>query len=441
MQRLLEHGRRTRTRRAALTVLSVTAVAVAAVILPSVIRGLGTGLSRAVAGHTLPGRPVRGLSPYPPPLRPSGPTAAVLAGFRWSALAASPLRARYQPTVVWAGQELLELGGTHKGSATNDGAAFDPATGRWHRIAPVVGMVGLSYAVTAWTGHQLFVTNGVTAPCPPGEPINNCLPHAGLFDLAANTWKATLLPGPMAGESPMAAVWTGHVVVLASVNTNVGRLGVASYDPATNRWQMITPRLPARHPARYVALVATPGQLLLWSLWDRVHTFKNSLSDRAGIDVMALGADGAWRNVTGSWPQNQNVTAPVYIRAGILVSPSQIWCGTRCSAPYSSLPGYVANLVTLHRSTIPPGPLGETDPAFIWTGRTIIAADLYAEIGNPGSRTEIRPDAMALYDPSTSTWSKLPAPAGYPPLAAPPVWTGTQLLELTSTGALLSFNP
>jgi len=37
-------------------------------------------------------------------------------------------------------------------------------------------------------------------------------------------------------------------------------------------------------------------------------------------------------------------------------------------------------------------------------------------------------------------WRALPAPPGYPPLAAPPIWAGTQLLELTNSGQLLAFH-
>jgi len=123
-----------------------------------------------------------------------------------------------------------------------------------------------------------------------------------------------------------------------------------------------------------------------------VKTYKNGLSDHAGVDVLALSPDGTWRDVTGGWPQNQEVTSPVFTGAAILVSPGQVWCGTRCIPPYTSKPGYFADPATLTRKIIPAGPLGQANPAFIWTGRAIIAVDLDASIGGHGNQRPIRPD-------------------------------------------------
>jgi hypothetical protein len=376
----------------------------------------------------------------------TGPAPGQISRFRWSGLPASPLGSRSQPLLVWAGGELIELGGQHKGNVGYDGAAFRPVTGRWHRIPSAAAHnVGFLNAVSVWTGRQLFVTNGqfesCLAPRGVGGTPSNCWPHAGLYDPATNRWSATRLPGPMDGLGLAAAVWTGHDVVLAGVSAQHGRLGVASYDPATGRWQMITPVRPAGHPSRSVAMVATAGRLIIWSLWDRVTRYKNGLSDRAGVDVLALGPGGTWRDVTGRWPQDQLVTSPVPAGAAILVSPGQVWCGTACSPPYSSLPGYFADPATLDRTVIPPGPIGETDPAFVWTGRAIVAVDRYARIGAHDHQGPTRPDDMALWDRTTGRWLRLPAPPGHPGLAGAPVWAGTELLALTATGQVLALRP
>ncbi len=115
-------------------------------------------------------------------------------------------------------------------------------------------------------------------------------------------------------------------------------MGVGAYDPAARHWQVITPVLPAGHPARSVAMVATVRRVILWSLWDRVKTYKNTLVDRVGVDVLALGQDGTWRDVTGGWPQNEDVKSPVFTGAAIVVSPGQAWCGTRCVPPTPGIP-------------------------------------------------------------------------------------------------------
>lgn len=375
----------------------------------------------------------------------SGPAAAQISRFRWSDLPPSPLGPRSQPLLAWAGRELLELGGLKKGATAYDGAAFNPVTGRWHRIATVApGNVGFSNAVSVWTGRQLFVANGQFDLCGAvrgggGTPAN-CWPEAGLYDVATNRWSVTRLPQQMDGLGLAAAVWTGRDVILAGVNASHGRLGVAAYDPATSHWHVITPVLPAGHPSRSVAMVATASRLIAWSLWDRVKAYENGFSDQSGVDVLTLSRDGTWRDVTGDWPQNQQVTSPVLAGAAILVSPGQVWCGTACSPPYTSNPGYFADPATLTKKIIPPGPLGQANPAFIWTGRAIIAVDLDASIGGHGHQGPVRPDDMALRDLATSRWLHLPAPPRYPRLSAAPVWTGTQLLALTDTGQLLTFH-
>jgi hypothetical protein len=90
-------------------------------------------------------------------------------------------------------------------------------------------------------------------------------------------------------------------------------------------------------------------------------------------------------------------------------------------------------------AAIPPGPLGYAKATFAWTGHGVIAADLYGGGFSPSGQRPIRVDDMAGYDPATGRWRSLPAPPGYPPLAAPPIWAGTQLLEVTNSGELLAF--
>jgi hypothetical protein len=442
---LLRRARRKRRVRAASSVLAVVVLTASALALPPIIHSLSGGSPRptGVGGH---GK--------------RGPTATQLTHFRWSSLPPSPLGPRSMPLVASTGKELIELGGISRNMTQVDGAAFVPATGRWHRIAAAPYNVGFtdgwtgrnfSNVVDAWTGHQLFVTNGDFESCAAGSSGSPamCYPHAGLYDPATNTWSSTKLPKQMYGLDLQSAVWTGGDVVIAGTSccptlspnkatpAAHARLAVAAYNPATNRWHMITPRLPAGHPPRYVEMVATPGRLLLWSLWDVVTMHKHGLSDRVGVDVLSLASDGSWHVVTGDWPQNQNLTAPIFVRNEILLSPATIWCGQRCGLPITSIPGYFVNAATLVRKAIPLGPLGQPTPAFVWTGRAIIAVNINA-LSGPG--THNHPDDMAVYDPAAHRWANLPAPPGRPPMAAAPIWAGNQLLLLTESGRLLSFH-
>ena len=420
---LLDRARRERKLRAVLSLLSVVVIAAAAFALPPIVRALGPA-QISPAGPRVPA----GLFPAHPAEPPPGPSAAQLARFRWSALPPSPLGPVSQPVLAWTGHDLLELSAPQGGVTRNEGAAFNPATRTWRTIQ-VPNTIGLAGAVGVWTGQQLFVTNGRFPPdWAPGVGA-----PAGLYNPANNHWTFTDMPVEL-GSSQLSAAWTGRVIVVAGVSR--GRIEAAAYNPATRHWSMISPTLPARHPARYIAMVATASRLILWSFWDRVKVYKHSASDRAGIDVLAL-SGGTWRDVTGRWPQEQDVASPIFTGHAILISPSGIWCGRICSPPPTfSHPGYVVNAVTLHRTAIPIGPLGQADPPFTWTGRAVIAIDLDVS----GRRPALREDDMALWDPAADRWRHLPAPPGYPRLSSPPVWAGRQFMLLTASGGLLSFH-
>ncbi|HUZ54917.1 MAG TPA: hypothetical protein VMU94_20625 [Streptosporangiaceae bacterium] len=442
---LLDRGRRERKLRAVLSVLSVLVIAAGALTLPPIIRALGPG-------QTSPGRPriASGLFPAKPSQPHSGPSAAQLSRFRWSALLLSPLGPRSQPVLAWTGRELLELGGTKKGSTTSDGAAFNPATGRWRTIAPVRANVGFSHAVDVWTGHQLFLANGQTESCPatPGvrQRLASCLPHAGLYDPAANRWTTTLLPRQLDGVNLIVAAWTGRQVILAGVRVvgAKGKLAIAAYAPSSNHWQIITPDLPAGHLAADLAMVATPSRMLLWSLWSRTtQTSKNSYAVASGVDILALGRDSRWNTLTGNWPQHQVVEGPVYGGGTVLIPPGQIWCGL-CSHPAFYYPAYLANAATLTRRTVPPGPLvahpGLEPDIWLWNGATALAANATDDTYGPAGVPRAWISQMAAFDPASRSWHTLPVPPGRPPIAASPIWAGRQLLLLTANGKLLAFH-
>ncbi len=44
-----------------------------------------------------------------------------------------------------------------------------------------------------------------------------------------------------------------------------------------------------------------------------------------------------------------------------------------------------------------------------------------------------------MFDPAGQRWTELPATPGRPEITSDPVWTGTELLTLTTNGGLLAF--
>jgi hypothetical protein len=421
VQRLLRQGRRRRNLRSGLRAIAVGVVAVIAVATPTAIRTLHAGRS----GQTGLGPELPVLSPFGPPPAGGGPTAAELAKFRWTILPSSPLRTTQPEIVAWAGQYLLAIGGATGSRSSATGAAFDPATGRWHLMAAVPFPVNVADATSVWTGRQLFVTDFGASGC-------GC---AGLYDPAANQWSTARLPKSLFRFGPMVATWTGSEVILAGVNAHL-RLEVTAYSPATNRWQVITPRLPAGQSAAYATVVTTSSQLILWVMWQHVRAYKGGFSLHSGIDVFATDGDGGfWRDVTGSWPQGQTMTTPVLTGSALLVSPGQVWCGDACSPPGVTLRGYFARAATWRRTMIPLSPIDDSLPPYIWTGRAII------EMNDGESLTErsgerIPPYSTFAFDPASSRWLRLPTPPSRP--TSPAVWTGTELLVLTDHGGLLA---
>jgi hypothetical protein len=209
---------------------------------------------------------------------------------------------------------------------------------------------------------------------------------------------------------------------------------VASYDPAAGRWRRQDPPLPTAHPAMDLAMIAAAGRVIVWSMWGRMQqTGPNSYTGYSGIDVLALTGD-SWRDLTGGWPQNQAVPPPVFTGSQILVPPGQIWCGA-CSHPFGGRPGMLADPNTLRVTLLPRGPLDDTDPVMVWAGDAALAINPSAEIGGP---INVRPGDMAVWNPVTRTWRRLPR-APEPP-EGDAAWTGRDLLAIATNGALLSFS-
>lgn len=357
-------------------------------------------------------------------------SAEALARGHWSVLPVSPLGHRQAPVVAWTGRELLEIGGQGGHGGPRAGAAFDPgdgSSGRWRRIAPAPVPVG-ALAASVWTGRRLFVFGG---QLPDGKTPGSA---ASLYDPASGRWTVTAAAPFGRGLPQPAAVWTGRLVVVAGVVDS--RVVVASYDPETGRWRREDPPRPAAHPAIDIAMVAAAGRVIVWSLWGRVQKIgPGSFAVYSGIDVRSL-AGGRWHDVTGSWPQHQTVPPPLFTGSKILVPPGQIWCGA-CSPPFAGLPGLLADPASLRVTRLPRGPLDDTDPVMVWTGSVALAINPDTQIGGPG---EVRPGAMAAWNPASGTWTPLPGAPGALQYTTP-VWTGRELLAFAADGALFGFAP
>jgi hypothetical protein len=152
----------------------------------------------------------------------------------------SPLAADQHPLGAWTGRELLLfVSGINPGARA---AAYNPATKRWRRIAPLPARGGSA----VWDGHELLVVAA-------GSNARS----AFAYSPTTNRWRR-LAPLP-SGSLGATAVWTGQRLLLWSGQTT--RAGLA-YDPRSNAWSTL-PSAPFK--ARGGSVVAWTGSaLIVW---------------------------------------------------------------------------------------------------------------------------------------------------------------------------------
>jgi hypothetical protein len=334
---------------------------------------------------------------------------------------------------VWDGQDVLEIGGTVRGIAQADGAAFDPVTSTWRRIATASGSIGTAVEAAVWTGRQVFLFGGQTAGS--SNAISCCV--AGLYDPARNVW-STSAPAPTGQLTQVSAVWTGTRIVVAGIGHG-GLVAAAAYDPGDDRWTRLDPPRAAGHPGLGVALATAADRVILWSMWGRMEqTGPREYTGYAGIDVYRLGAPGSWQDVTYAWPQHESVLTPVTAGAQILIPPTDIWCGG-CSHPMRiGAHGYLLDPVSMHLTTIPHGPLDDARPEVVWTGTVEVAVST-SLISGPGA---IYPGDVAIWNPTSATWTNgTPLQHRSEQTAWTAAWATDRLLLLAVNGDLLTLGP
>ncbi len=197
--------------------------------------------------------------------------------------------------VIWTGRELIDWGGGCCGDVSADGAAYNPSTNSWRKIAlPPVG--GQQSPVGAWTGKELVIFPGRD---PEGKPV-----AGAAYDPAKNTWRRT--GSKRVGPPGAYAIWDGYEVLVAG-GTQAGALSAVglAYNPDTNRSRRLAPGS-GRTGA---AVVWTGRRLLVWG----GQTFPGAtVTARHGLSYDPIG------NRWSSLPQS-----PLPAR----VDPTAVWTG------------------------------------------------------------------------------------------------------------------
>jgi hypothetical protein len=160
---------------------------------------------------------------------PEPAQASVPAG--WSTLPAPPF-SRFGGAAVWTGTELVLWGGEsdYGEEVHGDGAAFNPATGRWRPLAPGP-LLARSGAAAVWTGDEMLIWGGHEATTNDGAA----------YDPEEDEWRS-LPDSPLGARVPVGAVWTGtEVIVWGSASRAASAVDGAAYDPREDRWRELPP--------------------------------------------------------------------------------------------------------------------------------------------------------------------------------------------------------
>jgi len=157
---------------------------------------------------------------------------------------------------VWTGREAIGWGGGCCADARSDGAAYNPVTDTFRKLAR--SPLGASQGpLGAWTGRELILfVSGFDVD---GKALPARLARAAAYDPAKNSWRR-IAPMPTTGPRfASTAVWDGRDVLVTGAGANAQ--STFAYNAATNRWRRLASLPSARAGA---TAVWTGRQLLLW---------------------------------------------------------------------------------------------------------------------------------------------------------------------------------
>jgi len=144
---------------------------------------------------------------------------------QWRSLPPSPLGPRANAVAVWTGDNVLVWGG-YRGNpsaplALQSGAAYDPTTNSWRKIAD--NQWAHPGAIGVWAKDRLYVLakNG-----------------GAQYDPATNAWRdIARLPNAVGGGF-LAANWSGSTLFGVLTGNGVGTIAVARYDNRRDAWMI-----------------------------------------------------------------------------------------------------------------------------------------------------------------------------------------------------------
>jgi hypothetical protein len=373
---------------------------------------------------------------------PNAGTAAALANDHWSTLPPAPITARSDAASAWTGQQLLIWGGSYgtDGNQLGDGAAYDPTTKRWTKLA-AAPISARDQTASVSTGKELFVWGGDAS-----DGFSN---DGALYDPATLKWQK-LPSSPLTPRAGAQAVWVDNEVIVISgyplerSATQQVYTDLAAYSPTTNSWTTLAPMpLNSNQLVLAVVAVATNDRLYAWEEWQHsVDNADGSGTVYSGLDLYIFDpTKNTWTpDVAASRPTDgmadnnspDGVESALWTGTNILVPPpTSYWCGDCPGPAIFGGRGDLLNPSTNTWTKIPAGPIDDFNPGvFVWTGATVIDFNTSSETNGPSGNT--LPGQAAAWDPVSGAWTRLPAAPLYG--GDVNVWDGDGLLEWGTLG-------
>jgi hypothetical protein len=249
----------------------------------------------------------------------SPPATVATTAADWEALPPSPLSARAQALGVWTGADVLVLGGEPEAwcppggdcvapgsSALADGAAFDPATGSWRRIADApMGFSSNASAVAVGGDVYVLVRDASYRPGGAGNGFFRYRPDA-------DRWDRLPAPARDLGWYQLTAA-SGSVVAYAG-SVEGGPLRDFVFDPQTDEWR----KLP-------VDPLAPSFDRTMVAVGDDLFLFAHDLVANPGSERPSLTHVARLDLATGRWELRADSeilgSAPWFVEDGVLVNP------------------------------------------------------------------------------------------------------------------------
>ena len=171
--------------------------------------------------------------------------------------------ARYYPTAIWTGKEMVVWGGSDSNLLFNSGGRYDPDTDTWTPTSTIGAPGGRWIHTAVWTGCRMIVWGGYGY-------FPNYQNTGGSYDPVADAWTSTSTTGAPAGRSGHTAVWAGNRMIIwgGSILESPGLTYLyfntgGRYDPVADTWASTST---TGAPAARVGAesVWTGGEMIIW---------------------------------------------------------------------------------------------------------------------------------------------------------------------------------